>query len=69
MGKSIVIASGRGGAGKTAVTAHLGTALARRGQNVLLVDADVGRRSLDLALGLESRAVFDLMDVVDGCAL
>ncbi len=69
MGKSIVIASGRGGAGKTAVTAHLGTALARRGQNVLLVDADVGMRSLDLALGLESRAVFDLMDVVDGCAL
>lgn len=69
MGKSIVIASGRGGAGKTALAAHLGTALARRGRSVLLVDADVGMRGLDLALGLESRAVFDLMDVVDGCAL
>lgn len=62
----IAIVSGRGGVGKTAVTACLGTALARRGKRVLLIDADTGMRCLDIALGLESRVVYDAVDVVEG---
>ena len=42
MGKVIVITSGRGGVGKTTVTANLGTALALIGKTVVVVDADVG---------------------------
>ena len=42
MGKVIVITSGRGGEGKTTVTANLGTALALIGKTVVVVDADIG---------------------------
>ena len=66
MGERIAIVSGRGGVGKTAVTAGLGTALARRGCTVLLIDADTGMRCLDMALGLESSVVYDAVDVAEG---
>ncbi len=39
-GKSFVVTSGKGGVGKTTVTANLGTALALRGKKVCAVDAD-----------------------------
>ena len=55
MGRAIVVTSGKGGVGKTTTTANLGTALAERGARVVLVDADVGLRNLDIVLGLESR--------------
>ena len=66
MANRIVIVSGRGGAGKTALAAGLGTALARRGKHVLLIDADTGMRCLDIALGLESKVVYDAVDAVEG---
>lgn len=66
MGERIVIVSGRGGVGKTAFAAGLGTALARRGKRVLLIDADTGMRCLDIALGLESKVVYDAVDAVEG---
>jgi septum site-determining protein MinD len=65
-GRAIVITSGKGGVGKTTTTANLGVALAARGARVVLVDADVGLRNLDLLLGLESRVRHHLLDVLEG---
>lgn len=66
MGKVIVITSGKGGVGKTTTTANIGTGLAQKGKSVVLIDADIGLRNLDLVLGLENRVVYDLVDVVEG---
>lgn len=65
-GTTIVITSGKGGVGKTTVTANLGMALATMGARVCLIDTDTGLRNLDLVLGLEQRIVFDLVDVCKG---
>jgi septum site-determining protein MinD len=67
-GQVITITSGKGGVGKTTTTANLGVALARRGQRVACVDADIGLRNLDVVMGLENRIVYDLVDVVEGRA-
>jgi septum site-determining protein MinD len=64
--RRIVVTSGKGGVGKTTTTANLGAALAQRGERVVLVDADIGLRNLDLVLGVEKRIVFDLVEVVEG---
>lgn len=67
MGARVVtITSGKGGVGKTTVTANLSVALAMRGQRVVAIDADIGLRNLDVMLGLENRIVYDLVDVVEG---
>ncbi len=63
LGEVIVICSGKGGVGKTTTTASLGAALALRGKRVLVVDADIGLRNLDVILGLENRIVFNVVDV------
>jgi septum site-determining protein MinD len=65
LGRAIVVTSGKGGVGKTTTTANLGTALAQRGARVVLVDADVGLRNLDIVLGLESRVKHHLLDVLE----
>ncbi|MFE1746800.1 septum site-determining protein MinD [Coleofasciculus sp. H7-2] len=66
MSRIIVISSGKGGVGKTTVTANLGMALARAGRQVALVDADFGLRNLDLLLGLENRIVYTAVEVLAG---
>jgi septum site-determining protein MinD len=68
MGKVLVVTSGKGGVGKTTSTAALGAALARGGENVVVIDFDVGLRNLDLVMGAERRVVFDLINVVQGDA-
>lgn len=65
LGRAIVVTSGKGGVGKTTTTANLGTALALRGASVVLIDADVGLRNLDILLGLESRVRYHLLDVLE----
>src|ERR1700722_9845007 len=66
MAKVLVVTSGKGGVGKTTSTAALGAALARGGENVAVVDFDVGLRNLDLVMGAERRVVYDLINVVQG---
>ena len=66
MGRITVITSGKGGVGKSTVSACLGAAFASRGQRVLLVDGDAGLRSLDLMTGIGDRVVFHLGDVFEG---
>lgn len=68
MSRVIVVTSGKGGVGKTTTTAALGAALAATGQNVVVVDFDVGLRNLDLVMGAERRVVYDLINVVQGVA-
>ena len=66
MTRIIVITSGKGGVGKTTLTANLGMALAKMGHQVALVDADFNLRNLDLLLGLEKRIVYGVLDVLAG---
>lgn len=65
-GKVITITSGKGGVGKTTVTANLASALAMLDKKVVAIDADIGLRNLDVVMGLENRIVYDLVDVVEG---
>ncbi len=66
MSEVIVVTSGKGGVGKTTTSANVGTALTLAGKKVVLVDADIGLRNLDVVMGLENRIVYDLVDVVEG---
>jgi septum site-determining protein MinD len=62
----ITITSGKGGVGKTTAVANLGVGLALEGQRVIVLDADIGLRNLDVIMGLENRIVYDVVDVVEG---
>jgi septum site-determining protein MinD len=66
MSRIIVVTSGKGGVGKTTTTANLGMSLAKRGRQVVVVDADFGLRNLDLLLGLENRVVYTAVEVIAG---
>ena len=60
----IAITSGKGGVGKTFVSANLAAALTRRGQRVLVLDADLGLANLDVVLNLYPKTT--LHDVFTG---
>ncbi len=62
--RSLAIASGKGGVGKSTLAANLALALGQRGARVLLVDADFSQANLDLLLGVHPR--FDLQHVLKG---
>ncbi|WP_320675134.1 septum site-determining protein MinD [Prochlorococcus sp. MIT 1341] len=61
----ILICSGKGGVGKTTLTANLGIALAMQGVKTVVLDADFGLRNLDLLLGLENRIVYTAQEVLE----
>jgi len=62
----LLIASSKGGVGKSTTALGLSVAFARLGKRVLLLDLDVTSRSLDMLLGAENMAVTDFGDVIDG---
>lgn len=66
MSTAWIIASGKGGVGKSTITANMGLAMAREGRRVCIIDGDMGLRDQDALLGLENRIVFDLLDVAEG---
>ncbi len=66
MGSVIVVTSGKGGTGKTSLCAGLGFALCELGYTVLCIDADVGLRNLDIALGMTDSVLMDFADVIEG---
>src|SRR5574340_1698061 len=65
-GKVVTVTSGKGGVGKTTLTANLAAALAADGAKVVCIDADIGLRNLDVVMGLENRIVYDIVDVIEG---
>ena len=65
MSQAWMIASGKGGVGKSTITASLAVALARRQLPTVAVDTDIGLRSLDMLLGLQSKIVYDVIDVAN----
>lgn len=66
MGKIILIASGKGGTGKTTAAANVGAALAASDKLTVVVDMDIGLRNLDIAYGIESSVVYDICDAAEG---
>lgn len=66
LGKVIAITSGKGGVGKTFVSANLAAALAKLGHKVLVLDADLGLANLDVVLNLYPKIT--LHDVFTGKA-
>ncbi len=66
MAKKIVLTSGKGGVGKTTVTANLGMQLATLGCRVLLVDTDFGLNNLDVVCNVEKLIQYDIVDIIEG---
>jgi flagellar biosynthesis protein FlhG len=66
LGKVMAVTSGKGGVGKTFVSANLAAALAKRGHKVLVLDADLGLANLDVVLNLYPKIT--LHDVFTGKA-
>jgi flagellar biosynthesis protein FlhG len=60
----VAVTGGKGGVGKTNVCANLGVALARRGHQTMLFDADLGLANVGVLLGL--RSAHNLSHVMDG---
>ena len=65
MARVIVLTSGKGGVGKTTVTANLGMHLASKNYRVCLIDMDVGLNNLDVVMNMEDRVVYTMLDVIE----
>lgn len=66
MGNVILVASGKGGVGKTVFASNAGAKLAQEGYKVVMIDMNMGLRNLDIYLGLENKVVYDVADVMAG---
>lgn len=70
MGQVVAVISGKGGTGKTCLTAAIASCLAAEEQSVLCIDCDAGLRNLDIPLGLSDEAATPFTAVMDGdCGL
>ncbi|MEG0229506.1 MAG: AAA family ATPase [Oscillospiraceae bacterium] len=65
MGKIIFVASGKGGVGKSSFCASLGFSFASMNKKVLLIDLDLGLRSLDFMLGTQTPPIYNLADILN----
>lgn len=66
MAKVMMIASGKGGTGKSTVAVFMATELALDGNRTLLIELDAGLRSVDVISGTGRQAVYDISDVLKG---
>ncbi len=66
MARVIVVTSGKGGVGKTTITANLGMHLAEMNYRVCLIDMDIGLNNLDVVMNLEDRVVYSMLDIIEG---
>lgn len=64
MAEIMLVASGKGGVGKSVTCAMLGVELAKRGKKVLVLEMDSGLRGMDIIFGVEDSVVFDLSDIL-----
>jgi len=62
--RAVAITSGKGGVGKTVITANLALSFAMDGKRVMLLDADFGLANLDVVLGISAER--NIRDVVSG---
>ncbi len=65
MGEAIVFTSGKGGVGKTTTIANIGAGLSQFDKKVVMLDADMGLRNLDVVMGMEDRITYNLFDVLE----
>lgn len=65
MARTIVFTSGKGGVGKTTVTANLGMHLASKNFRVCMIDMDIGLNNLDVVMNMEDRVIYTMMDVIE----
>lgn len=64
--QTIMVASGKGGTGKSTVSVLLGARLAAHGRKTLLIELDSGLRSVDIIAGVCGKTVYDIEDVLCG---
>ena len=65
MARVIVLTSGKGGVGKTTVTANLGMHLASKNYRVCMIDMDIGLNNLDVVMNMEDRVIYSMIDVIE----
>ena len=66
MGQILAVVSGKGGTGKTSLCAAVACSLAKLGQTVLCIDADIGLRNLDISLGMSQEPALPFSAVMSG---
>ena len=66
MARVIMVASGKGGTGKSTVATFLSHELALKGYKTFFTELDMGFRSIDVISGISEMAVYDIGDVLDG---
>jgi len=66
MAQVIMIASGKGGTGKSTIATFMAAELSLRGHKTFLTELDMGLRSIDIISGISENAVYDIGDVLSG---